>query len=493
MQPIFDKMLSFFEKSQSQKNLEALQKELHDLSSEKEIPLKILNERINAQRLVIFQHAGNREIKTELKQLHQKILQGHVASRKQQELLEKLDVILATHFSKRRPLQYLEQLLNQIESQLPKEYFPPFARWSNGRLIKPHAQFTAFKKRLGVEGMGTAEQFIQAAQEEAKKDYAAVFTTPLKECGLPLDVPLTEIIKDRSNYEKLVNFFNSRICNTARNCIPPELALLQDLKNLNFLSISARNNITFIPECLSELKQLMKVSLEYTKIVTVPEVIYSWRNLKELAVANFAPDCRRLSQTLEQLKIKNARNVDATHIFSLANLVSLYIEDCDLSSIPTEGLPKNLQRLELLGTRVNSVPPSLWNHSNLKTLRVGSSLQNTSSLSELPEGIENLKTLEELSLRGTAISKFPKGLSQLPSLQKLNIHGCKNLVEPLPDLPHLTELICAPEHLSLIRKMPKLQWIMIPSPQNPFVWESSRGISLEEFLRPYKKSPEKLR
>ncbi|XP_059652090.1 disease resistance protein RPV1-like isoform X2 [Cornus florida] len=137
----------------------------------------------------------------------------------------------------------------------------------------------------------------------------------------------------------------------------------------------------------------------------------------------------------------------------------------------------SLERLILIGCKnIYRIDPSIWNLIRLRVLNI-----SQSAITNLPDGIGNLKDLEELdasgcnSLRGeipirierlsslrnlrldfTKVCHLPESIFELHSLQTLNLLGCKEL-QSLPQLPpSLTCLLIACKEMEAFPRLSNL-------------------------------------
>lgn len=110
--------------------------------------------------------------------------------------------------------------------------------------------------------------------------------------------------------------------------------------------------------------------------------------------------------------------------------------------------------LDMCGTRITSLPPSISSLINLRVLYLNSCDQ----LVELPSELGNLKSLEILDLRGTGILSLPKVLAQMTGLKCLRVSfmeqnfGCTNRIngqrpEMIP--PGVIESLSSLQELSI--------------------------------------------
>ncbi|TXG67522.1 hypothetical protein EZV62_008797 [Acer yangbiense] len=111
----------------------------------------------------------------------------------------------------------------------------------------------------------------------------------------------------------------------------------------------------------------------------------------------------------------------------------------------------SIERLNLIGTAIEEVPPSVQSLTNLTELYLSEctrlkniptgicklkslltlDLDDCSELETFPEILETMEFLKSLELRGSAIKELPPSIEHLTGLQRLSLSNCKNL-EMLP-------------------------------------------------------------
>ena len=178
---------------------------------------------------------------------------------------------------------------------------------------------------------------------------------------------------------------------------------------------------------------------------------------------------------MSKLKLSGTSIKDSTSsIKHLKNLTLLTLRDCkNLVCLPNtiwclklgnslnlagctkiEKLPENLgnveglEKLDLSGTTIKELPPSIERLTNLTKLtlsncknlvclpntiwglKLGNSLDlsGCSKFDNLPENLGNIEGLEKLDLSETAIKELPSSIEHLTYLAVLTLKDCKNLM-----------------------------------------------------------------
>ena len=158
---------------------------------------------------------------------------------------------------------------------------------------------------------------------------------------------------------------------------------------------------------------------------------------------------------LRRLILEGCTSLSKVHpsIGDLNKLVFLNLEGCEnLKSFLRSICMEHLSELSLEGTAVKGLPlsieyltgPVLLNLRNCQNLESLSSciyklrcleiliLSDCLKLKELPEVLENMGSLLELFLDGTALKELPSSIQHLSGLVLLNLRECKSLAI----LPH---------------------------------------------------------
>ncbi|XP_057741617.1 putative disease resistance protein At3g14460 isoform X1 [Arachis stenosperma] len=134
--------------------------------------------------------------------------------------------------------------------------------------------------------------------------------------------------------------------------------------------------------------------------------------------------CDRVKYTRTFLEINLSRKdpfnmENAPHIF-LSELKCLRV--LSFNAFPLDSLPDSignlihLRYLDLLNTRVETLPEELCCLYNLQTLK----MNNCRHLKKLPSNMQDLVNLRHLDIRGASIEEMPKGMSKLKDLHFLS-------------------------------------------------------------------------
>ncbi|KAG5403049.1 hypothetical protein IGI04_009168 [Brassica rapa subsp. trilocularis] len=187
--------------------------------------------------------------------------------------------------------------------------------------------------------------------------------------------------------------------------------------NLRELNISSLPQLLEVPSFIGNATNLENLVLSScSKLVELPLFIGNLQKLRWLRLEG----CIRLE-------------VLPTNI-NLESLLELNLSDCSmLKSFPQ--ISTNLEKLNLRGTAIEQVPPSIRSWPHLKELHM-SYFEN---LKEFPHALERITSL---SLTDTEIQEVPPLVKQISRLNRFFLSGCRKLVR-LPPISESTHSIYA--------------------------------------------------
>lgn len=205
------------------------------------------------------------------------------------------------------------------------------------------------------------------------------------------------------------------------NCVVEDsIENIEKLELLELLCLD-ESEIREIPSGIVKLGYLTVLSLRGTDIETLPDA------LGELSTLTYL--------NLNGTKIKEVPEV----ISELLNLKGLFLGQTKINMIPDsiQNL-KKLERLALWETDISSLPDWVCEFKKLRGLYLGRSR----GICKLPEGIGNLKRLEEIYLDGTGLEELPEGFKELNRLSRVTMETTRIrkllLADTLPNLRNCT-------------------------------------------------------
>jgi Leucine-rich repeat (LRR) protein len=273
--------------------------------------------------------------------------------------------------------------------------------------------------------------------------------------------PLSEIpqnIGDLSELESLI------IKRGNIESIPDSLFTISSLKHLDL----SGNKINNLGEELSKLKNLEFLDVSQNQLDSFPDVVSKMIFLKDIIVydnplKDINDDLIFKTYPINHVYNKKSdSHVPLVYAENILVLNSMWLE-IPFSRICEITINKNVDTLrvessEMLTKLLNS--GSLHKLSHIKSLDLswttwvelgaeGSQFeggwtvtQNDYSmkarLKEIPDGIKDFQSLEELDINGNRLESFNNGILQLKNLKKLNISS--NTISQLPDLSSLSNL-----------------------------------------------------
>ncbi|KAH0931361.1 hypothetical protein HID58_008478 [Brassica napus] len=200
-------------------------------------------------------------------------------------------------------------------------------------------------------------------------------------------------------------------------CSSLDLGDFSTIGNLRELNISSLPQLLEVPSFIGNATNLENLVLSScSKLVELPLFIGNLQKLRWLRLEG----CIRLE-------------VLPTNI-NLESLLELNLSDCSmLKSFPQ--ISTNLEKLNLRGTAIEQVPPSIRSWPHLKELHM-SYFEN---LKEFPHALERITSL---SLTDTEIQEVPPLVKQISRLNRFFLSGCRKLVR-LPPISESTHSIYA--------------------------------------------------
>lgn len=207
------------------------------------------------------------------------------------------------------------------------------------------------------------------------------------------------------------------------------------------------NSITKLNKELIGLSCLRVLNARHNRILSenVPNDLH---NLEDLTVLDLSyNEMTDVPHNLEEAKSILVLNMGHNHITNIPNHLFINLTDLvflDLSSNKLEMLPPQLRRLVHLKTLILNDNPLL--HAQLRQLPALVSLealhlQNTQrTLTNIPQGLENLPNLKEIDLSNNNLSIIPDTIYKIKTLRRLN-YSQNSISEVSHMIGELDELI----------------------------------------------------
>ncbi|NNF35496.1 MAG: hypothetical protein HKN68_15410 [Saprospiraceae bacterium] len=263
-----------------------------------------------------------------------------------------------------------------------------------------------------------------------------------------------------------------RLANLNSTKYIPSISTLENLKELSIENLPINNDLTgeissltgLTKLVLSDLNNLPKwsdlsslVNLRHLTLKRIPNVINignvikSLPNLEylELDGINVDEELDLTVNTLNQLKVLKINNcninnleIDPLILSSLEELEMVGLRDMykRSSAFDSIGLLNNLQKLKI----TTHDPQFINNMTNLKELDIEFSPLgfNRMSGNEIPEIFRKELNITNLYIRDAYITELPNSLSEVQSLESITLHGTTiKSINELARLPNLKEII----------------------------------------------------
>ncbi|XP_065638620.1 disease resistance-like protein DSC1 [Quercus suber] len=197
------------------------------------------------------------------------------------------------------------------------------------------------------------------------------------------------------------------------------------------LKLNEQKEAYWNPECFSKAHDLKLLILDDVHLLHEPK--YLPNALRFLDWSGYPskhfPSSfqQKPLDSLKFIQLKNSPKLIETLDFNkIPNLEKLVLKDCtNLRSLHLSiGVCKKLTFLNLKGCKNLKSLPRKFEMESLEILI----LSGCSSLKRIPELGENMESVLELYLDGTAITELPTSIENLTRLASLNVEDCKNLM-----------------------------------------------------------------
>lgn len=245
--------------------------------------------------------------------------------------------------------------------------------------------------------------------------------------------------KKCSNHPKLLSEMQRlrwlRLNNTQLTELPSDLRQLKKLEQLHVKN----NQLKDLTKDIVELNCLRVLNARHNHITNdkLPQNLYKLEDLTVLDLSH--NELNEVPINLEESKSILVLNLSHNKILSIPNHLFINLTDLvylDLSSNKLEMLPPQLRRLVHLKTLILNDNPLL--HAQLRQIPALVSLEalhlrNTQrTLTNIPQGLENLSHLKEIDLSNNDLTIIPDTVYKVKTLRRLNFSE-----NQLSELSHL--------------------------------------------------------
>jgi internalin A len=183
-------------------------------------------------------------------------------------------------------------------------------------------------------------------------------------------------------------------------------------------------NLSVLPESISQLTELESLDLSHNQLTELPEFIGRFARLKVLDLLNnkltALPDSFGQLTHLQNLNLLHNKLTALPESFGqLTHLLYLSVSHNELTRLPDSVSQLiYLQSLFLSHNRLSVWPESINQLIQLRTLNLAHN-----QLTELPVSIYRMTGLKSLYLDNNQLAGLPESLRNLPLLERLYLHG----------------------------------------------------------------------
>lgn len=228
--------------------------------------------------------------------------------------------------------------------------------------------------------------------------------------------PIKRVPKEIVNLRELSTLV---VADTMLRELPSFVCQLKGLSNLDV----SNNGMSSLPANVSNPRHLSKINLGGNRLQELPQSIFLLKNLTTLDVS--WNQLKKIPKNIASLQQLTTLRLEGNKLFELpeaiGNLELLTILDVSnnhLVSLPARAMSR-LNRLKVLLLRYNMLyvlPNSIYRLKSLSTLDAG-----YNEISDLSNGIAELKGLTTLQLPGNALIELPEAVFQLRKLTTLDV------------------------------------------------------------------------
>ncbi|MCP4520765.1 MAG: hypothetical protein GY827_03575 [Cytophagales bacterium] len=213
------------------------------------------------------------------------------------------------------------------------------------------------------------------------------------------------------------------------NHLPESIGQLSSLVELNIVS---NEKLESLPDTIGTLKKLKSLRLNENQLTSIPDSI---GDLEELEILNLEGNrVKELPSTIGNLKKLDDLNLNSNQLTNLpqeignsTDLTELKIGNNKLVELPdTIGNLTKLYRFECKNNELKAIPNTVGNWTVIHDLDF-----SNNQLTELPDSIGNWETLDYFRIEKNKLTKLPNTIGQLKKVVFLEANN--NQLTELPD------------------------------------------------------------
>lgn len=236
---------------------------------------------------------------------------------------------------------------------------------------------------------------------------------------------------------------------------------IQNFKHLKKLDLSG-NYLSALPDSISHLHLLRELNLKGNRFASFPTSILNLKSLEKLDISYNL--LTRIPDKITELERLETINVRANRLIKISDsiLKLQYVKNIDQCKIlmKLEAIAKKevifkkkhdyVVGLDMSSCKLTEIPDIIMEIKTLEELN----LSENKNIKRLPESIGNLKSLRVLELRWLSLEELPESIGNLTYLHKLDLtyNWLQYLPQSIGNLINLRELILYGNNLKALPK-----------------------------------------
>jgi Leucine-rich repeat (LRR) protein len=272
----------------------------------------------------------------------------------------------------------------------------------------------------------------------------------------PSEIPKN--IGDLSDLESLT------ICTRIIESIPNSLFTISSLKHLDL----SGNKINNLSEDVSKLENLEYLNISYNQLESIPDVLSKMTSLEDVIVYDNPLKDINEDLAFKTYPINHVYNEKVESHIPVIYAENILVLNSSWLEIPFSRICEITinKKVDTLRVESSEMLTKLLNSGSLNTLshiksldlcwvpweelgaegsqaegmwvKTRNSYSEEAKVKEIPDGIKDFQSLEELNIKGNRLESFNDGILELKNLKKLIISS--NSISQLPDLSSLSNL-----------------------------------------------------